>query len=482
MVDQRPIFLVVGILLATLGCAMMIPALLEIARNDDDWFVFAASSTITLFVGIAMAISARGKTGNLSLREAFLLTTMSWVSLAAFGAIPFVWSKLGLSYTDAFFESMSGLTTTGATVIVGLDNAPKGLILWRALLQWLGGIGIIVMAIAVLPLLQVGGMQLFRVEAFDAPEKILPRATQMSGSLSAIYLVFTFCCALGYLAAGMNVFDAIIHAMTTISTGGYSSYDASFHKFDDIWIESVAIVGMILGSIPFLLYLKGVRIGPIFLVKDQQVRGFIRALCFFTLLLAVYQSLVLDDNFGAALRHSAFNVTSLMTGTGFVSTSYDRWGTFSVALAFLVMVIGGCSGSTSCGIKIFRFQVMFSALRHRIKTLIYPSGMFAQTYNGKAIPARVTSSVMSFFFLFVLIFFTLSLCLEFLGLDTLTAISAAASALANVGPGLGRIVGPDGNFSTLPDSAKWLLSIGMLLGRLELFAVLVLFTPSFWRH
>lgn len=482
MVDQRPIFLVVGILLATLGCAMMIPALFEVARNNDDWFVFAASSTITLFIGIAMAISSRGKTGDLTLREAFLLTTFSWVSLAAFGAIPFVWSKLGLSYTDAFFESMSGLTTTGATVIVGLDTAPKGLILWRALLQWLGGIGIIVMAIAILPMLQIGGMQLFKVEAFDTPEKILPRATQISGSLSSIYIVFTLGCALGYLAAGMDLFDSIIHAMTTIATGGYSSYDASFKKFDDIWIELVAIVGMVLGSIPFLLYLKGLRIGPLQLFKDQQVRGLFQTLSFFILLLAVYQSLSSDVSFGEALRHSAFNITSLMTGTGYVSTSYDQWGTFTVALVFLVMFIGGCSGSTSCGIKIFRFQVMFSALRHRIKTLIYPRGMFAQTYNGQTIPSQVTSSVMSFFFLFVLIFFLMSLCLELLGLDTLTAMSAAASALANVGPGLGKIVGPDGNFAKLPDSAKWLLSLAMLLGRLELFAVLVLFTPSFWRH
>ncbi|MGI9379682.1 MAG: TrkH family potassium uptake protein [Methyloligellaceae bacterium] len=482
MIDHRPILLVIGILLATLGCAMMIPALLEVALEQDGWVVFAASSVLTLFFGIAMAIASRGKTGNLSLREAFLLTTFSWVFLAAFGAIPFAWSNLGLSYTDAFFESMSGLTTTGATVIVGLDTAPRGLILWRALLQWLGGIGIIVMAIAVLPMLQIGGMQLFKVEAFDAPEKILPRATQISGSLSSIYLIFTVACAFGYFIAGMNYFDAIVHSMTTIATGGYSSYDSSFQKFNDAGIESVAIVGMILGSIPFLLYLKGFRLGPLELFKDEQVRGFLIALGFFILLLAIQQTLTSKFGFFTNLRHSAFNVTSLMTGTGYVSTDYNKWGNFAIGLVFLVMFVGGCSGSTSCGIKIFRFQVMYSALQHRIKTLIYPSGMFAINYNGHTVSQQVISSVMSFFFLFVLFFLLLSLSLEMLGLDSLTAMSASASALANVGPGLGELVGPNGNFSKLPDAAKWLLSFGMLLGRLELFAVLVLFTPSFWRR
>ena len=303
MIDHRPILLVIGILLATLGCAMMIPALLEVALEQDGWVVFAASSVLTLFFGIAMAIASRGKTGNLSLREAFLLTTFSWVFLAAFGAIPFAWSNLGLSYTDAFFESMSGLTTTGATVIVGLDTAPRGLILWRALLQWLGGIGIIVMAIAVLPMLQIGGMQLFKVEAFDAPEKILPRATQISGSLSSIYLIFTVACAFGYFIAGMNYFDAIVHSMTTIATGGYSAYDSSFQKFNDAGIESVAIIGMILGSIPFLLYLKGFRLGPLELLKDEQVRGFLIALGFFILLLAIQQTLT--SKFGFFYKFAA---------------------------------------------------------------------------------------------------------------------------------------------------------------------------------
>ncbi len=482
MIDLRPVLLVVGILLATLGCAMMLPALYDLTVGDEDWVVFIFSAMITLFVGISLAFANRGYVSDLTIREAFLLTTLSWIALAAFGALPLAWSKFGLSYTDAFFESMSGLTTTGATVVEGLDFAPPGLLLWRALLQWLGGIGIIVMAIAVLPMLQIGGMQLFKVEAFDTPEKILPRATQISGSLTMIYLIFTLICVLGYFLAGMGLFDAFIHAMTTIATGGYSSYDRSFMHFDNVAIEGVAIAGMILGSIPFLLYLKGMQSNLWKIFQDQQVRGFLLTLAFFILLLAVYQYLAKSFSFDMALRHSAFNVTSLMTGTGYVSADYDTWGAFAAALFFFVMFIGGCSGSTSCGIKIFRFQVIIAAIRHRINTLIYPSGMFAVTYNRHPIPLGVISSVMSFFFLFVISFFILSILLEFTGLDTVTAMSSAASALANVGPGLGKIVGPTGNFALLSDTAKWLLSFAMLLGRLELFAVLVLFTPNFWRY
>lgn len=482
MIDFRPVLLVVGILLSTLGCAMILPALYDLSIGHEDWVTFASAAGITLFTGNAMALATRGKSYELTTREAFLLTIFSWVTLAAFGALPFAWSKTDLSYTDAFFESMSGLTTTGATVIVGLDFAPPGILLWRSLLQWLGGIGIIVMAISVLPMLKIGGMQLFKVEAFDTPEKILPRATQISGSITVIYVSFTLVCAIGYHLAGMRLFDAMNHAMTTIATGGFSPYDRSFAHFNSVAIELVAMTGMIAGSLPFLLYFKAMQMGPRQIAGDQQVKGFLLTVAFFIGVLTVHQHATSDDGLAQVLRYSAFNVISIMTGTGYVSTDYGLWSSFAVALMFLVMFVGGCSGSTSCGIKIFRFQVMFAAIQHRVKTLIYPNGMFTTAYNKRPIPDGVISSVMSFFFLFVASFLILSLLLELTGLDTLTAMSSAASALANVGPGLGKIVGPSGNFANISETAKWLLSFGMLLGRLELFAVLVLFVPSFWRY
>ncbi|MEM7618939.1 MAG: TrkH family potassium uptake protein [Pseudomonadota bacterium] len=460
---------------------MLIPAFYDFAYGHSDWIVFAFSAAITLFVGIAMSIATRGQRQDLSIREAFILAVFSWVSLASFGALPFALSELELSIADSFFESMSGLTTTGATVITGLDFAPPGIVLWRALLQWLGGIGIIVMALAVLPMLKIGGMQLFKVEGFDTPEKILPRATQISGSLTAIYIIFTVACMIGYHMCGMPLFDATVHSMTTIATGGYSSKDLSIGYFDNVAIEVNAILFMVISSIPFLLYLKGFQTGLLQIFRDQQVIGFLVTIVFFIILLTIHQSAYSEMSFTQALRYTSFNIVSIMTGTGYASTDYTLWSAFAVSIIFIVMFIGGCSGSTSCGIKIFRFQVIWAAVEYRVKTLIYPNGMFALTYNGRPIPAQVITSVMNFFFLFTLSFFTLSLALELTGLDTVTALSASASALANVGPGLGFVIGPAGHYGNLPDAAKWLLSFGMLLGRLELFAVLVLFTPQFWK-
>lgn len=482
MINLRPVLLIIGILLSTLGCAMLLPALYDLTVNNSDWIVFVFSAVLTLFVGIALAIATGGERKDLTIREAFILTVFSWLALATFGALPFALSKLELSLADAFFESMSGLTTTGATVITGLDKAPPGILLWRGLLQWLGGIGIIVMALAVLPMLKIGGMQLFKVEGFDTPEKILPRATQISGSLTAIYIFFTLACMVGYYISGMRWFDAAIHAMTTIATGGYSTRDLSIGHFNSVAVEINAMIFMIAGSIPFLLYLKGFQAGPTWIFKDQQVIGFLVTLGVFILILTFHQSWVNGTPWLESLRYTSFNIISIMTGTGYASTDYTKWGAFATALMFLVMFIGGCSGSTSCGIKIFRFQVVLAAIDYRVKTLIYPNGMFSTNYNGRPIPTQVITSVMNFFFLFALSFFVLSLLLELTGLDTVTAMSASASALANVGPGLGPIVGPSGNYGSLPETAKWLLSFGMLLGRLELFAILVLFTPSFWRY
>ena len=482
MIDLRPIMLVVGVLLATLGCAMMLPAFYDLAVGEGDWSIFAAAALLTLFIGISLAIANRGRAENFTIKQAFVLTNLSWLSLTAFGALPFAWSQLDVSYTDAFFEAMSGITTTGATVLTNLDEMPAGILLWRALLQWLGGLGIIVMAISVLPILGVGGMQLFRVEGFELGGKIKPRATQITGSLILLYGVITGICALCYAIAGMSVFDAVIHAMTTIATGGFSSHDASIAYFSNAWIEALAVVFMIVGSLPFVLYMRAMsgNVGLVF--ADSQVRWFFGILLFFTALAWIgYQTIPPEPIFARFLT-ILFNVTSIMTGTGYATTAYDNWSAMAVVVFFFAMFVGGCSGSTSCGIKVFRFQVMFEAIRCHLRRLIYPKGVFVEEYNGRPIPASVTGAVMGFFFAFLLCFMAVAAVLNVMGLDLLTALSAAASAISNVGPGLGATVGPVGHYATLPDAAKWVLALAMLLGRLEIFAVLVLISPGFWRN
>lgn len=481
MLDLRPILLVTGALLATLGCAMMVPAIVDLAAGNDDWRVFAASSLLTMMIGLSLWLSARGSHGSLNLRQAFVMTCLVWIVLSAFGALPLLWSGIVPTYTDAFFEAMSGLTTTGATVVVGLDSAPPGVLFWRAILQWLGGLGIIVMALAVLPMLKVGGMQLFKAEAFDAPEKILPRATQISGIMTLIFIGLTGICALLYNVAGMAIDDAIMHAMTTVATGGFSTKDSSIGHFDNAAVDWIAVVFMCIGSLPFLLYIKVFQGEPRALLRDTQVRAFFLLLAFFILLIWLFQhhSGIHDGLDG--LRYAAFNVVSVMTGTGYANADYNSWGPFSAGLFFIIMFIGGCAGSTSCGIKVFRFQVLWASLGQHFNRVVYPNGIFVPRFNGRPISDGVIAAVQSFFFLYVCSFAALAIALNLTGLDDLTALSGAATALSNVGPGLGEIIGPAGTFSPLNDAAKWILSFGMLLGRLELVTVLVLFVPRFWR-
>lgn len=481
MTDPRPILLVVGTLLTTLAAAMLLPALTDLTAGEPNWEVFVGSAAITGFTGLTLALSTWGSAGRMNIRQAFILTSAAWIAIAAFGALPLYFSDADLSYTDSFFEAMSGVTTTGSTAIVGLDILSPGLKLWRGLLQWLGGLGIIVMAIAVLPMLQVGGMQLFRVEAFELQERTHARAVQMSASLTAIYLLLTVACGVAYSAVGLGPLDASVHAMTTIATGGFSNYDASLGHFDSAAVEVICIAFMIVGSLPFLLYARAFQGRILDLYRDTQVRWFFITIAVFSgiALVSVGEAPRHIDN---GFREAVFNIVSIMTGTGYSTVDYDNWGPLAMALFFIVMFVGGCAGSTSCGIKIFRFQILFEHLRVQLSRVSYPHGVFSMIYQGRPLAEQVASSVMSFFFLFFTCFFTLAFLLSAVGLDNITALSGAGTALANVGPGLGPVIGPSGSFATLPDSAKWLLAAGMLIGRLELLTVLVLFLPAFWRE
>ncbi len=481
MIDFRPILFVLGFLLLPLAAAMALPAIADVAVGNPDWQVFAVAAGGTLFVGVTLTLTARCDVRRLNLRQAFLLTTLSWIALPAFAALPFTFADMELSYTDAYFEAMSGLTTTGSTVITGLDRAPPGILLWRALLQWLGGIGIIAVAIAILPMLQVGGMQLFRMESSDRSEKALPRTAQLAAAVGLIYLAFTALCLVAYRLAGMTLLEATVHAMTTISTGGFSTRDASIAGFRSPLIESIGMLFMVLGGTTFILFVHILRGRPHRLLGDSQVRTYAAILAAVILALALWRWGHDDEGFLAALRSAGFNVISVMTTTGYASADYGAWTGLAGTLFFLLTFVGGCSGSTSGGIKVFRFIILFQIGRNLLKELARPHGVHVSKFQDRPITPEVATSVMGFLGWWAFAWGALSLALAATGLDLVTSLSGAATALANVGPGLGDVIGPTGNFAPLPDAAKWVLSFGMVLGRLELLTVLAIVLPSFWR-
>ncbi len=468
-------------MLATLGLAMTIPALLGATSGLPDWRVFIASAAFTLFVSGVLIVAHWGPLNNLTARHAFMLTTLSWVVLVAFAALPFLFSSVQLSYTNAFFEAMSGLTTTGSTVLTNLDESSPSILLWRALLQWIGGIGIIVTAIAILPMLRVGGMQLFRTESSDTSEKILPRLTQIAASIAGLYVGLTSLCAASYWLVGMTPFDSIAHAMTTIATGGFSTSDESFAYWKNPMIDVVAVTFMIAGSLPFVLYLQLLRGHGNPLLNDTQVRWFFGLVLFVVAVLWMHQYTVGLNEFWPALQYAAFNGVSILTGTGFATTSYDEWSGFSLMVFFFLMFIGGCAGSTSCGVKIFRVAIAAKSVWLYARRAVNPNRILLAHYNGQPLGDSIIAPVMIFLLFYILCFAVVAVILSLMGLDGLTAVSSSATAISNVGPGLGPVVGPEGSFANLPDGAKWVLAFTMLVGRLEVFTVLVLFTPVLWR-
>ena len=483
MNNNKTVFFAIGILLIILGAFMLIPFIVEFIYDEEN-STFLSSSALTTFIGILLILTNLEENRKLNLQQAFLLTTLSWLSIAVFGSMPFIFSDLNLSIVDSFFESMSGITTTGSTIIVNLESTPKSILIWRAILQWLGGIGVIVMAITILPLLNVGGMQLFKKDQVSyASEKILPKTREVTLVISIIYLVLTLTCGVAYWFVGMNLFDSIAHSMTTIATGGFSTHSDSIGYFQNPKIEIISIIFIILGSLPFIAYIKFFKGEKKIFLKDSQIRGLLNILIISILLMIAY--LMFDNktyDFLDNLRISTFNVVSILSGTGYVTSDFSSWGKFPLIFFLFLMFIGGCAGSTTCGIKIFRFQILGRFIISQIKKLVYPHGIFPIKYNNEIISNTFIYSIITFVFLYFFIFFILAALLSINGLDFVTSISGSASAISNVGPGLGDIIGPDGNFSDLPNFSKLSLSLGMLLGRLELFAVLVLFFPSFWKN
>ena len=479
MSNYKTVFFTLGILQIILGVSMFIPIIVQFFYSELDSSFFG-SSIVTIIFGTLFFLSNLDHDKKLNLQQAFLLTALSWISIAIFGSLPFVFSSIELSITDSFFESMSGITTTGSTIISDLENAPKGLLLWRAILQWLGGIGIIVMAITLMPIMNVGGMQLFKISSNDSSEKILPKSKEIALRLIYIYSGLTGLCAITYWIFGMGKFDSLTHSMTTIATGGFSNYNESIGYFNSLPIEISSMFFIILGSIPFIAYIKFISGNKKIFLNDIQIKTFLKIIIFTVIILSIYLLFSNHENF--SLRSIFFNTISILSGTGYVNAEFDRWGSFPITLFLALMFIGGCAGSTACGVKIFRIQILYLFILNQLKKIIYPKGVFVIKYDQSAVDEKFIASIISFIYFYIVIFFILTTLLSLTGLDFITAISGAATSISNVGPGLGPIIGPNGDFSSLPDLSKWILTVGMILGRLELFAILVLFLPSFWKN
>ena len=480
MSNYKTVFFTLGILQIILGISMLIPILTQIIYSELD-SSFIGAAIISIIFGVLFFLSNLNHDKKLNLQQAFLLTALSWLTIAVFGSLPFIFSNLELSITDSFFESMSGITTTGSTIISNLQEAPKSILLWRAMLQWLGGIGIIVMAITLMPIMNVGGMQLFKISSNDSSEKLLPKSKEVALRLIYVYLTLTTFCALTYRIFGMSIFDSITHSMTTIATGGFSNYNESIGHFNSLSIEISSMIFIILGSLPFIAYIKFLNGDKKIFFLDAQIKSFIKIIIFSVILLSLYMLFYTSDFSFINLRPIFFNVISILTGTGYVTGEFDVWGSFPLVFFLMLMFIGGCAGSTTCGIKIFRIQILYVFVVNQLKKIIYPKGIFLIKYDKNTIDDKFMASIISFIFLYLVIFFLLTALLTLSGLDFVTSISGAATSISNVGPGLGSTIGPSGNFANLPEFSKWILSFGMILGRLELFAILVLFLPSFWK-
>lgn len=482
MKSYKTIGYILSCLLLVLSPIMLIPAAVDTIMGDDQWPCFVLSAFITSFVGGCLFFSQRSANKmTLNTGQAFLLTTLSWVLVGAFSALPFCLSKLQMSYTDAFFESISGLTTTGSTVIEDVDHISHGLLFWRALTQGLGGVGIVVMAVAILPFLRVGGMQLFKTESSDQSEKVLPRPGQVAWSVIKIYLFLTITCMASYAILGMSAFDAITLAMATISTGGFANSDTSFGIYASqtpiLWASTLF---MFLGSLPLLAYRN--LFGNFWaFVCNTQVRAFFLFTCIVVGMVTFWLGYHSEDSLGSLLTKSAFNIISVISTTGFTSEDYSLWGQFPLMIFFLILFMGGCTGSTSGGIKMFRFQILTSVIRQHVYRMLFPHSVQPLQYEERVLDADVAFSVLTFVAVFMGTAILSSTLLTLTGLDIFTAMSSAVQALSNVGPALGPVTGPCCTFAKISDAAKWILSLTMLLGRLEILTMIVLFSRDCWR-
>ncbi len=470
-----------GILITIVGLAEMVPALVDWRLDHDNAKAFFLNGIICMFFGGGLILANRSSGAVVTIRQAFLLTVSSWVVVSVFCALPLYASDLDLSYTDAFFEAVSGVTTTGASILNDLDNASYGVLVWRSMMQWVGGLGIVAFTVVLLPYLKVGGMQIFRSESSSHTDKIMPRSTEILGSMLKVYAAITALCTVVYTALGMSWFDGLNMAMTTVSTGGFSTHEGSFGYFESASLQYAAGIFMLASALPFALYMRLVFQKRFVFFDDEQVRAFLLSICALVVVLTLWLWLDTPYSLETSFRTVFFSTISIVTTTGYSVVDYTAWGGFAVLVFLLLTYLGGCAGSTAGGAKVMRLVISAKVVARQFKTLLYPNGIFVLNYQGRRLDNYTVLSVLGFLSLYVMANVALTIALALTGLDFETAMSGAASALANVGPGIGSEIGPGGNYSGLPDTAKWLLSIGMIVGRLEILTVLVLFSSTYWK-
>ena len=475
---------ILGILLSLFSLTMIPPLVISLFTKDGSATPFILAFVIILFIGLLFWLPVKNFKNDLRLRDGFFVVVLFWVGLGLAGSIPLLLSNVpDLSITDAIFESISGLTTTGATIIIGIDNLPKSILFYRQELQWLGGMGIIVLAVAILPMLGVGGMQLYRAETPGPVKdtKLTPRITETAKSLWYVYLTMTIACAFSYFLAGMGFFDAIAHSFSTVSIGGFSTHDQSIGYFNNSSIESVAIFFMLASGINFSLHFlsfQNINIKPY--LNDAELHAYLKILIVICIVCSSYNAIAGNyENLSEVFRDSIFQTVSIATTTGFTTANFQNWPGFIPLLLIFSCFIGACAGSTCGGIKVIRILLLFKQGIREIKRLIHPNAIFTIKIGDKPISERIIEAVWGFLAVYVIIFAILLLALMATDIDFLTAFSALSACINNLGPGLGEV---SQNYYGINEIAKWILCLAMLLGRLEIFTLLVLFTPAFWQR
>lgn len=481
MVKKNVIFNFVGFLLILEGLFMIIGIPFSIYFGDDDVLILLITGLSTSLLGLLLFLYSKDKDKEIRKREGYIVVSIGWIVTSLFGALPFVLHGSIPSYTDAFFETMSGFTTTGASILNDIESLPHGLLFWRSVTQWLGGMGMIVLSLAILPILGIGGMQLFVAEVpGPTKDKLHPRVRETAVRLWGIYLLLTVAEIVLLWIGGMTLFDAVCHSFTTMATGGFSTKQASIAHFQSPFIHYVIIFFMFAAGVNFTLHYHLLHGRFTNLKKNEEFKFYLSVTLFWTVFVAAVLYLTNYGGIEKSFRDSLFQVVSIITTTGFITADYEIWGTMLVLLFFLLLFSGSCAGSTGGGIKIVRHLLLLKNSVLELRRLIHPRAVIPVRYNNHSVPAEIISNILAFFLFYIFIFIIGSLIMSLLGLDFLTAIGAVATSLGNVGPAIGS-VGPTDNFANIPDIGKWILSFFMLLGRLELFTILVIFSPAFWK-
>ncbi len=475
----QPVLMISGYFISVLGLAMLFPAAVDIFYTRSNWSLFLTSSIISVFIGLSLFLANKNKIKDISIQQAYLLTALSWIAVTILAAIPF--SLYGSSGADSLFEAASGVSTTGATIYANVEGLPRSLLLWRALLNGLGGVGIVIFAIAMLPFLGIGGMQIFQRENSDVNEKFMPKISYIAKRIILVYVLLLVVCGLALKLAGMGWFDAICHSLATVATGGLSTKNNSIGYFNSPSIEWIITLFMFLGAIPLTFYHSFLATRNIHSLRSEQVITFTKVLAVYILFMSCWLTYKGIYGFSDALRYSAFNIVSIVTTTGFCSTDYLKWGAFASSAFIVFALTGGCTGSTSGSIKIYRWQIVFAQIKRSLIGTTEPNRLLPLKIGSVNIGSGVAGSIFIFLGAYCISVAVLTLLIAITGLEFETAFSAVIACITNSGPGIGKIIGPSGNYSSLSDFAKYLLAFAMILGRLEVMTILVIFTKSFWR-